>query len=159
MLKSLKRLLKKFPVNGSSIKEIKESINKKSQNNEKTALKNVISAEISAIKQEIEQSSPVVINDEIKLLGELLGYLRQNKEMSLLMLCRQIKSIKINGGVAEIDSDDAGIAEIMTNEKYHLVVGEFFKQKGLGFKVFEKVQTESAVDVLNKLLGGKLVVK
>ena len=159
MLKSLKRLLKKFPVNGSSIKEIKESINKKSQNNEKTALKNVISAEISVIKQEIEQSSPVVINDEIKLLGELLGYLRQNKEMSLLMLCRQIKSIKINGGVAEIDSDDAGIAEIMTNEKYHLVVGEFFKQKGLGFKVFEKVQTESAVDVLNKLLGGKLVVK
>lgn len=159
MLKSLKRLLKKFPVNGSSIKEIEESVNKKSQNNEKTALKNVISAEISAIKQEIEQSSPVVINDEIKLLGELLGYLRQNKEMSLLMLCRQIKSIKINGGVAEIDSDDAGIAEIMTNEKYHLVVGEFFKQKGLGFKVFEKVQTESAVDVLNKLLGGKLVVK
>ena len=155
----MKRLLKKFPVNGSSIKQIEENIEKKSQNNEKISIKNVVSAEIDSIKQEIEQVKPVVINDEIKLLGELLGYLRQNKEMSLLMLCRQIKSIKVSAGVAEIDSDDAGIAEIMTNEKYHSVVGEFFKQKGLGFRVFEKVQTESAVDVLNKLLGGKLVVK
>lgn len=155
----MKRLLKKFPVNGSSIKQIEENIEKKSQNNEKISIKNVISAEINSIKQEIEQANPVVINDEIKLLGELLGYLRQNKEMSLLMLCRQIKSIKVSADIAEIDSDDAGIAEIMTNEKYHVVVSEFFKQKGLGFKVFEKVQTESAVDVLNKLLGGKLVVK
>ena len=122
------------------------------------SIKNVISAEIGAIKQEIEQSSPVVINDEIKLLGELLGYLRINREMSLLMICRQIKSIKIVSGIAEIDSDD-NISEIMTNEKYHSVMGEFFKQKGLGFRVFEKVQTESAIDVLNKLLGGKLVVK
>ena len=155
----MKRLLKKFPVNGSSIKEIEEKLEKKSQNNEKISVKNVISAEISAIKQEIEQSSPVVVNDEIKLLGELLGYLRQSKEMSLLMLCRQIKSIKIVSGTAEIDSDDENISSLMTNEKYHSVIGEFFKQKGLGFRVFEKVQTESAVDVLNKLLGGKLIVK
>jgi hypothetical protein len=152
-------LLKKFPVNGSSIKEIEEKFEKKSQNNEKISIKNVISAEISAIKQEIEQANPVVVNDEIKLLGELLGYLRQSKEMSLLMLCRQIKSIKIVSGIAEIDSDDENISSLMTNEKYHSVIGEFFKQKGLGFRVFEKVQTESAVDVLNKLLGGKLIVK
>ena len=155
----MKRLLKKFPVNGSSIKELEEKLEKKSQNNEKISIKNVISTEISAIKQEIEQSSPVVVNDEIKLLGELLGYLRQSKEMSLLMLCRQIKSIKIVSGTAEIDSDDENISSLMTNEKYHSVIGEFFKQKGLGFRVFEKVQTESAVDVLNKLLGGKLIVK
>lgn len=155
----MKRLLKKFPVNGSSIKGIEEKLEKKSQNNEKISIKNVISTEISAIKQEIEQSSPVVVNDEIKLLGELLGYLRQSKEMSLLMLCRQIKSIKIVSGIAEIDSDDENISSLMTNEKYHSVIGEFFKQKSLSFRVFEKVQTESAVDVLNKLLGGKLIVK
>ena len=159
MLKSLKRLLKKFPVNGSSIKIIENNSEKKPQNIEKIELKNVISQEIGEIKQELEQAKPTVLGDDIRLLGELLGYLRQNKEMSLLMLCRQIKTIKVDGNVAEIVSDDDNMKSLVSNEKYHQVIGEFFKGKGLGFKIFEKVQTESAVDVLNKLLGGKLVVK
>lgn len=154
----MRRLLRNFPVNGPSVK-IENNTEKKPQNIEKVDLKKVISQEIGEIKQEIEQSKSIVLNDEIKLLGELLGYLRQNKEMSLLMLCRQIKSIKVKDGVAEIVSDDNNIDSLVSNEKYHQVIGEFFKGKGLGFKIFEKVKTESAEDVLNKLLGGKLVVK
>ena len=154
----MRRLLRNFPVNGPSVK-IENNTEKKPQNIEKIDLKKVISQEIGDIKQEIEQSKSIVLNDEIKLLGELLGYLRQNKEMSLLMLCRQIKSIKVQDGVAEIVSDDNNIDSLVSNEKYHQVIGEFFKGKGLGFKIFEKVKTESAEDVLNKLLGGKLVVK
>lgn len=154
----MRRLLRNFPVNGPSVK-IENNTEKKPQNIEKIDLKKVISQEIGDIKQEIEQSKSIVLNDEIKLLGELLGYLRQNKEMSLLMLCRQIKSIKVKDGVAEIVSDDNNIDSLVSNEKYHQVIGEFFKGKGLGFKIFEKVKTESAEDVLNKLLGGKLVVK
>ena len=154
----MRRLLRNFPVNGPSVK-IENNTEKKPQNIEKIDLKKVISQEIGDIKQEIEQSKSIVLNDEIKLLGELLGCLRQNKEMSLLMLCRQIKSIKVKDGVAEIVSDDNNIDSLVSNEKYHQVIGEFFKGKGLGFKIFEKVKTESAEDVLNKLLGGKLVVK
>lgn len=154
----MRRLLRNFPVNGPSVK-FENNTEKKPQNIEKIDLKKVISQEIGDIKQEIEQSKSIVLNDEIKLLGELLGYLRQNKEMSLLMLCRQIKSIKVKDGVAEIVSDDNNIDSLVSNEKYHQVIGEFFKGKGLGFKIFEKVKTESAEDVLNKLLGGKLVVK
>lgn len=154
----MRRLLRNFPVNGPSLK-IENNAEKKPQNIEKIDLKKVISQEIGEIKQEIEQAKPMFINDEIKLLGELLGYLRQSKEMSLLMLCRQIKSIKVKDDIAEIVSDDDNIDLIVSNKKYHQVIGEFFKGKGLGFKIFEKVKTESAEDVLNKLLGGKLVVK
>ena len=134
----MRRLLRNFPVNGPSVK-IENNTEKKPQNIEKIDLKKVISQEIGDIKQEIEQSKSIVLNDEIKLLGELLGYLRQNKEMSLLMLCRQIKSIKVKDGVAEIVSDDNNIDSLVLNEKYHQVIGEFFKGKGLGFKIFEKV--------------------
>ena len=131
----MRRLLRNFPVNGPSVK-IENNTEKKPQNIEKIDLKKVISQEIGDIKQEIEQSKSIVLNDEIKLLGELLGYLRQNKEMSLLMLCRQIKSIKVKDGVAEIVSDDNNIDSLVSNEKYHQVIGEFFKGKGLGFKIF-----------------------
>ena len=141
----MKRLLKKFPVNGSSVKIIENNSEKKPQNIEKIELKSVISQEIGEIKQELEQSKPVVLGDDIRLLGELLGYLRQNKEMSLLMLCRQIKTIKVDAGVAEIVSDDDNMKSLVSNEKYHQVVGEFFKGKGLGFKIFYKYRFEKVL--------------
>ena len=115
-LKDLRRLLRNFPVNGPSVK-IENNAEKKPQNIEKIDLKKVISQEIGEIKQEIEQAKPMFINDEIKLLGELLGYLRQSKEMSLLMLCRQIKSIKVKDGIAEIVSDDNNIDSVFTFSK------------------------------------------
>jgi hypothetical protein len=152
-------LLKKFPVNGSSIKQIEENIEKKSQNNEKISIKNVISAEIDSIKQEIEQVKPVVINDEIKLLGELLGYLRQNKEMSLLMLCRQIDKIELEGNTVVIFSQDDEVQSLVSNERYSQELNSFFKQKGLGFRVHENKHEISPVDALNRILGGKLIVK
>jgi len=35
----------------------------------------------------------------------------------------------------------------------------FFKSQGLSFKINEKMQEVSAVDILNEMLGGKLVIE
>ena len=75
------------------------------------------------------------------------------------MLCRQIKNIKNEDGVAVIYANDDSINELVVNEKYHEVMAGFFKEKGLGFKIYENVKQESPVDLLNKILGGKLVIK
>lgn len=151
----MRRLLRNFPVNGLSEK-IPE---KKLQNEQKKELKNAINTEIVEIKEELEQAKPIVISSDIRLLGELLAFLRTRKEMPLLMLCRQIKSIKIEDGLAVVYADDDNINELVTNEKYYEVMAGFFKEKGLGFKIYENVKQESPVDLLNKILGGKLVIK
>lgn len=75
------------------------------------------------------------------------------------MLCRQIKKLEISDGVVVIHSDDAEISQLVLNEKYKKELDEFFKQKGLSFKLNEKKKEVSATDVLNEMLGGKLVIK
>ena len=155
----MRRLLRNFPVNGLSEKILEKIPEKKLQNEQKIEIKNVINAEIVEIKQELEQTKPISISSEMRLLGELLSFLRSRKEMPLLMLCRQINKISIQDGIAVIFSNDDSLNEIAINEHYHEVVLEFFKEKGLGFKIYENIKQESPVDLLNKISGGKLVVK
>ena len=97
--------------------------------------------------------------NSIKLLGELLGFLRKERLMSLLMLCRQISKLEIQGKVVEIFSDDDEMLELQTNEKYRVEMIRFFESKGLSFKVHENEKTVSEVDELVRLLGKKLVIK
>lgn len=93
------------------------------------------------------------------MLGDLLKHLRQAKSMSLLMLCRQISKIEVVDGKAIIFSDDESISELVLNERYNAELNEFFKQKNLSFKINEKTREVSAEEILNQMLGGKLVVK
>ena len=79
--------------------------------------------------------------------------------MSLLMLCRQISKLEIQGKVVEIFSDDDEMLELQTNEKYHAEIVKFFEGKGLSFKVHENEKVVSEVDELVRLLGKKLVIK
>ena len=125
--------------------------------------------EISSIKQEIkekpifEETVSAVQNEgevkSIKLLGELLVTLRKARSMSLLMLCRQISKIELDGKTAVIFSEDKDIIELQKNERYFAEISEFFESKGLSFKVQEIVEDNTELDELKRLLGRKLVIK
>lgn len=136
-----------------------------------------VKAEIQEVKKEIQkpafgvdEKSALKKNDvgenlsdgsaqSIKILGELLTFLRKEKSMSLLMLCRQIEKIEIDKGIAIIYSEDDDIMSLQTNEKYHSEISKFFENKGLGFKIKEKVVEVSEVDELKRLFGKKLIIK
>lgn len=75
------------------------------------------------------------------------------------MICRKINHIILNNGVAEIDMQDDLEKEILSNEKYISVLKDFFKSKNLDFKIKEKIVVKNDADELNKLLGGKLIIK
>ena len=95
----------------------------------------------------------------MKLLGELLAFLRKERSMSLLMLCRQIDKIEIDGKTAVIFSNDDDMMSIQTNDRFRTDISRFFESKGLGFKVKEKEVKFSEVDELQRLLGKKLKIK
>lgn len=106
----------------------------------------------SSVQSESEASS-------IKLLGELLVTLRKSRSMSLLMLCRQISKIELDGKTAVIFSEDKDIVDIQNNERYYAEISKFFESKGLSFKVQEVVEDKTEIDELKRLLGRKLIIK
>ncbi len=153
-----------FPDNGSSEKKLSK--------NEIEVTKQVVQkleTEISSIKQEIKNkpifdeseksSTQTQNNGSIKLLGELLVNLRKAKSMSLLMLCRQISKIELDGKTAVIFSEDKDIIELQKNERYYAEISNFFESKGLSFKVQEIIEDKTEIDELKRLLGRKLVIK
>ena len=126
--------------------------------------------EIASIKQEIkdkpifdENEKTSVSNESesgsIKLLGELLVTLRKSRSMSLLMLCRQISKIELDGKTAVIYSEDKDMILLQKNERYFAEISNFFESKGLSFKVQEIIEDQTDVDELKRLLGRKLIIK
>ena len=103
------------------------------------------------------QSKPV-LNDE-NMLGDLLFYLRSEKLMSTLMVCRQIEKIEVADGVANVSSESAELTELVTNEKHKLELDRFFKSKGLSFKIKEKNKEIDPIEILREFFGDKLIVK
>ena len=132
----------------SELKDIKNEINseKPAEKNKQQALQNDI-------------FSDTKVDDGLVLLGELLKTLRENKDFTVLMTCRKITKIEFDGKVAVIDYEDDSVKDLVSNEKYYAVMQEFFNKKGLSFRLKEKIQQENDRDKLNKLLGGKLVLK
>lgn len=149
-------------INNNNIDNFNNPINEKIEDGFSKYEINEIKEELKAIKNEVdvfggEISKP---DEGIKLLGELLKYLRETKNFSTLMICRKIKSIVLSNSVAEIDFEtDMDLKEFSENERYGETISEFFKTKSLGYKVKQFVKKESDADKLNKLLGGKLVIK
>lgn len=128
----------------------------------------MVKTELKEIKSEIQKpmfddvSKQSVADDSqssLKILGELLGYLRKERLMSLLMLSRQISKIEVENKTAVIYSDDDDVMSLQTNERYHIELLKFFESKGLGFKVHENEKVTTEVDELKRLLGEKLVIK
>lgn len=111
--------------------------------------------------EETEDKEKVVfdkkeVDSGFELLGSLLAFLRKEKYMRSLMVCRQIKEITISNNVAIIDYYDDSVNEINSDEKLKSEIGEFFAKQGLGFKLKEKNIGKDDVQILNELLGGKL---
>lgn len=162
-MKSLWRI-SSFPDNGSSEKKLS-----KTEIEETKQVVQKLETEISSIRKEIqnkpifdesESSSSQSKNDgSIKLLGELLVTLRKARSMSLLMLCRQISKIELEGKTAVIYSEDKDIIDLQKNERYFAEISNFFESRGLGFKVQEVVEDKTDVDELKRLLGRKLIIK
>lgn len=94
-----------------------------------------------------------------ELFGELLGYLRSNRLMSLLMICRQIEKIDIQEGTAKIISNSQEVQELVSNEAHSAELKKFFECHGLSFLVQEQEKKEDPVEVLKELLGDKLKIE
>ncbi len=113
--------------------------------------------DFSSLKSSISPSAG--LDSGLKLLGEMLMYFRKNRLMPLLMISRTIQKIEINNGVAEISSEQNEINELVSNENYKAEMDKFMKQHDLSFKIKEKEYKVRPVDILNDLVGGKLVIK
>lgn len=106
-----------------------------------------------------KQSQSKEINKSDELLGDLLAFLRQNKVMSTLMVCRQIEDIVIANGVAELISNKFDISELVNVERHKIELDKFFGQKGLGFKIREIVTNKTSADLLREYFGDKLIIE
>ena len=62
-------------------------------------------------------------------------YLRTQKIMSTLMMCRQIQKIEIKDNVAMLFSDEIDLSDLTTNEKHKSELDKFFKVKGLSLTI------------------------
>ena len=104
-----------------------------------------------------KQTTKNFVADE-NMLGDLLFYLRSQKLMSTLMVCRQIEKIEVADGVALICSE-ADLSELVLNEKHKLELDNFFKSKGLSFKIKEKNREIDPIEILREFFGDKLIIK
>lgn len=93
------------------------------------------------------------------ILGELLSWLRENKQMSTLMICRQIDNIKVENFTVELDSKRINLRELVENEKHKVELDKFFKLKGLSYKIKEIVKEYNPLDSLKEFFGDKLIIK
>ena len=138
----MRRLLRNFPAKSSNldVAEIKNELKEVS-----SQLKNV-----NSIQPEMqifnENKSALIASSAENLLGDLLFYLRTEKLMSTLMVCRQIEKIEVDDGVAMLTAEAADITDLVLNEKYKQELESFFKSKGLSFKIKEKSKEVDPVE-------------
>ncbi len=153
----MKRLLKTFPDKGSSqnVAELKKEIEKEISNIKETH--KILKAEMPVPFGETVQQMTGKFDEN--LLGDLLFYLRTEKMMSTLMLCRQIEHIEVEDKIAYLKADETDLSELVSNEKHKSQLDGFFKGKGLGFKIKEKSKELDPVDLLREFFGEKLIVK
>lgn len=102
------------------------------------------------------KDNPIQVDE---LLGDLLFYLRQNKFMSTLMVCRQIERIEIQGNNAVLCTEKGDLSELVETERHKHELDKFFKLKGLGFKLEEKNREKSKTENLREYFGNKLIVE
>ena len=148
-------MLRNFPANSSNlnISEIKKEANQLANEIKK---QKPIQTEVQIFVNKLEKTDD---NSSENILGDLLFYLRTQKFMSTLMVCRQIEKIEVKTGVAKLFSETADLTELVTNEKHKQVMDEYFKNRGLSFKIKEKNKEEDPIDKLREYFGEKLIVR
>lgn len=155
-LKRLKRLLKNFPAKGLS--STTEKPIEKTQNFITVKKNEEISTENVDFSSNNENSYKIDVKYG-NLLGELLGYLRLEKMMTTLMLCRRIDEIEVSGEIAFLKSDNNDLQELKENEKHDEVLKTFFEKKGLSYKISEKEINIDTAGKLREFFGDKLIVR
>lgn len=109
----------------------------------------------SAVKMETTYKMGASSN----ILGELLGYLRDRKDMGLLAAVRQVEEVKCEGKKAQFFVDDELTLDLIKRDKYRAELNEFFESRGLDYE-FLKRQNKASGDIneLAMALNGKLEV-
>lgn len=99
-------------------------------------------------------------NNGEKLLGQILTHLREQKLMSLLMACRQITKINIEGNVAKLFIKDQSAISMITSEKYGKILTDFLDNFGLKWQIAGGSNPVGGnVDDLASRLGGRLEIR
>ncbi len=144
----MKKLLKIFPDKGSS------------QEQKLTDVRiNEITENLSEIKSELENSSAMKTDEGFKLFAKLMRAFHEKKNLKILTLCRQIRSIDIAGGKASLNADDAVLDEISKSQEFYFEFKTFFESEGLGFNLTLKQESLSAIETLKYWLGDELEIK
>ena len=148
-------MLKNFPDKSSNLKieEIKTEI----KEIKKQALKEQSIEPVSFFQSQETQENKTSELTGTMVLGELLGYLRVNKKMATLMVCRQISKLEIEDKCVVIYQ--TGEDEISNNEQVCIELKQFFDSKGLSYKVYKKEKERDPVQELNEMLDGKLKIE
>jgi len=131
---------------------------------------NVVSATTSNLSKNNEQKTikndgevKLVNNtkDDGNLLGKLLVFLREHKDMSLLACVRQVKKVNLVNNVAEFYLEDQMTLDLVNRDKYRPILSEFFDSLGLKyiFKVIETKEKSNNIQALENAFGGKLEIK
>ena len=152
----MRRLLKNFPDKGSNLID-KEDVVKEIQDIKQTIQLTEAKSEVVSLFDNVAPKEDSGVISETQLLGELLSNLRKNKQMSVLMICRQISKIEIIDGIAIIHQ--SGQDEISVSDQACAELKKFFDSKGLGYRVYKKEKGRDPIQELNEMLGGKLKVE
>ena len=96
-----------------------------------------------------------------ELLGKLLAYLREHKDMSLLSCIRQVKKVDVKNKTAVFYVEDKITLDVVLRDKYRPILDSFFDNLGLTyvFKVEEKKTSGGDIDALSSALNGNLKIK
>jgi len=114
-----------------------------------------------SLKEEVKEVKEVKSVKDTQLLGNLLQYLREHKDMSLLAGVRQVNDVRVDNGVAVFYLGDKLTLDIISRDKYKPVFNDFFDNLGLKyqFKVEEIKQNQGDIEALKNVLGGKLEIE
>lgn len=93
------------------------------------------------------------------ILGDLLSYIREQKLMSLLMAARQISRVAVEDKVAKLLVRDTASLQMLQSERYTPTMDEFFKARGLTWRVVDISSGSRGQAELNAKLDGRLTIK
>ena len=122
-------------------------------------LKTEIVNEIEQLESEINFNSKNSFDDGFKIFTELLRYLRDEKNLKLLMICRQIQKINIEKNIVSFNAEDSVIDEIINIQEFYDELKTFFERYDLSLKINSPAENISTADKLREWLGKKLIIK
>lgn len=120
-------------------------------------VKDVAIKEVEEIKKDyfIQQQTTDL---SFKLLSELFKYLRNFKHLKILLICRQIESLKIDENKVEICAQKEVLNEILNNCETRQILEDFFKSKSLSLKFNIENEQKDKEKSLREWLGEKMKI-